>query len=49
MVYDVDNNQRICGNATCNLCAGERDYEKSNRCCEHIDKEPEEVFETIWF
>ena len=47
MVYDIDNNQRICGNGICNLCVGEMDYEKSNCCGGRIDKEPEEVFETI--
>ena len=47
MVYDTDKNERICGNGICNICAGEMDYEKSNICCDHIDKEPEEVFQTI--
>ena len=47
MVYDIDKNERICGSGICNLYTGEMDYEKSIRCCDHIDREPEEVFETI--
>ena len=42
MCYDVQNNIRFCGKGICGICAREIDYEKSDRCCEHIGRDPEE-------
>ena len=40
--YVVQNNIRICGKGIYGICARAMDYEKLNRCCEHIDRDPEE-------